>query len=109
MSGLSSIKNSFKLKTLLIMPVCEKITPKTMPTAMIFVTYGVKNKVWKNLWHALIELINAEIIKAKIIETGTVTNVISKVFGSALVKNALIGALKPGIWDGGGIIWNKTL
>ena len=50
---------------------------------MIFVTYGVKNSVSKNFWNHLIELIKTEIIKAKIIEIGTVTNVISKVFGRA--------------------------
>ena len=86
--------------------IMKRDTPKFFSSRLI----GIYIVLIALLAFSHIDYINdAELIKAKIIEIGTVTNVISKVFGSALVKNALIGALKPGIWDGGGIIWNKTL
>ena len=48
--------------------------------AIELVTYGKKKTVWKIFWNFLIEFNKTAINKDNIVEIGTVTNTIMKVF-----------------------------
>ena len=63
-------------------PEEEKINLKTMPNAMVLVTYGKKNTVWKNPFKGLMEFkktaINKPIMMVKGTDTATMMAVLAK-------------------------------
>ena len=80
---------------LLIIPCLSKITAKTIPIAIPFVTYGKKNTVCKNFWNHLMELRATAIINAKKMDKGTVTKAITIVFGIAKFTKFVSNPLSP--------------
>ena len=73
----------------MIKPCLSKITEKTIPIAIVLVTYGKKKIVCNVFWNHLMEFKETAIISANKIDNGTVTNVINKVFGTAYLTKAV--------------------